>query len=103
MAGWDPIERLIELEKKQLVEEGIEPQAATDAAAHARRLLAASAHENEVWAVFANLPQRKDFPFVEPSDLEGIRAARADGPRRLTFDPAESELFDKMYGAWLGR
>jgi len=52
----------------------------------------------------ASLPVRPDFPYQEPSDLEGIRAARpatrpALPPLRLT----DTELRDRVYGAWLGR
>ncbi len=52
----------------------------------------------------ADLPLRPDFPYQEPSDLEGIRAARpaarpALPPLRLT----DAELRDRAYGAWLGR
>jgi ADP-ribosylglycohydrolase len=48
------------------------------------------------------LPVAVDFPHQEPSDLEGIRAARPAGPRKLTR-PDEAVLGDKMLGAWLGR
>jgi ADP-ribosylglycohydrolase len=50
------------------------------------------------------LPIRPDFPYDEPSDLEGIRAARP--ARRLELPPlrlSSAELRDKAYGAWLGR
>lgn len=50
------------------------------------------------------LPIKPDFKFVEPSDLEGIRAARpAETPAlpRLSLDAAALE--DKVYGAWTGR
>jgi ADP-ribosylglycohydrolase len=43
------------------------------------------------------------FAFTEPSDLETIRAQRADGPRNLNWHPSEKALADKMLGAWLGR
>jgi ADP-ribosylglycohydrolase len=38
----------------------------------------------------------------EPSDLAGIHAARADGPRRLSVVHDEA-LADRLLGAWLGR
>lgn len=42
-----------------------------------------------------------DFPFQEPSDLPGIRAARRKGPRRMPVH--ESSLAERIQGAWLGR
>jgi ADP-ribosylglycohydrolase len=50
------------------------------------------------------LPQRSDYRFDEPSDLEGIRAARpSHRPElpRLSLTPEQLE--DKVYGAWAGR
>ncbi|MCC6445769.1 MAG: ADP-ribosylglycohydrolase family protein [Armatimonadetes bacterium] len=44
-----------------------------------------------------------DFPYREPSDLEEIRAVRPDGPRKIAVSLPEEALYDKIYGAWLGR
>ncbi|MEN6546387.1 MAG: ADP-ribosylglycohydrolase family protein [Armatimonadia bacterium] len=38
----------------------------------------------------------------EPSDLQGIQAARPDGPRRLPMADGD-KLTDRIHGAWLGR
>ncbi len=39
----------------------------------------------------------------EPSDLEGIRALRPKGPRAVEKIFSYAELYDRIYGAWLGR
>jgi ADP-ribosylglycohydrolase len=44
-----------------------------------------------------------DFPYVEPSTLDSIRAARPAGVRRVEMTHGEETLFDRIYGAWLGR
>jgi len=44
-----------------------------------------------------------DFPYDEPSDLEGIRARRPDGPRRIAVRLTDEQLDAKTLGAWLGR
>lgn len=50
------------------------------------------------------LPLRSDFPYAEPSDLEGIRAARPETrPSLPSLRLSDSELRDRAYGAWLGR
>ncbi|MGQ9631638.1 MAG: ADP-ribosylglycohydrolase family protein [bacterium] len=51
----------------------------------------------------AALPTREDYPYVEPSDLEGIRAEREPGPDLPALALTDRELEDKVYGAWLGR
>ena len=49
------------------------------------------------------LPQRKDFPFDEPSDLGAIRKLRQRGPRAFRSRLPTKVLADKLLGAWLGR
>ncbi len=49
------------------------------------------------------LPNHADYPYEEPSDLESIRAARPDGPRRFTTKLTENDLYDRIHGAWVGR
>ena len=51
----------------------------------------------------AALPIRADFPYHEPSDLEGIRALRPAAPALPPLRLTDAELRDKAYGAWLGR
>jgi len=52
------------------------------------------------------LPVRKDFPFKEPSALEAIKKERPADINYHKFERSllnEEKLFDKIYGAWLGR
>lgn len=51
-------------------------------------------------------PLTEGYPFAEPDDLPGILAARPVPDTEGTFEaPAltEEALFDRVYGAWLGR
>lgn len=48
-------------------------------------------------------PVRADSPWVEPSDLAGIRQARPKGARRIKISLSNEELADRIHGAWLGR
>jgi len=51
-----------------------------------------------------SLKIRSDYPYHEPSDLEGIRAVRPTSrPKLESLKLSEGQLFDKIYGAWLGR
>jgi len=50
------------------------------------------------------LPLRPGCTLHEPSDLEGIRAARpADSPALPPLSLTDASLEDKVHGAWLGR
>ena len=46
---------------------------------------------------------RKGLASQESSDLEGIRALRPEGPRRVALDLDDDLLHDRLLGAWLGR
>ncbi len=63
---------------------------------------ALQARAGELLDAIQRAPIREDYPYHEPSDLPGIRAAAApaDLPGEL---PAGQALRDKVYGAWLGR
>lgn len=49
------------------------------------------------------LPSRPNYPYVEPSDLAGIKAARPSERFPVQSAAGGEKLFDKIYGAWLGR
>ena len=50
------------------------------------------------------LPVQSGYAFVEPSDLQSIRAERpVDRPALPALVLSDSELEDKVYGAWTGR
>lgn len=44
-----------------------------------------------------------DAKYVEPSDLASIREQRPEGPRRMQNLFSIEDLFNRTYGAWLGR
>lgn len=92
-------------EIRQAMEEGKDVSAFQERVAEVKAMkgeeqeLAAEKLLNEL----ANVPVADDFPYDEPSDLEGIRARRPEGPRKVDVSLSEEELYDKVYGAWLGR
>ena len=57
---------------------------------------------DDIWTALDKLPLNPKFPYVQPNDLETIRANRPKGVRQLDM-PAESDLLDKFHGAWIGR
>ena len=48
-------------------------------------------------------PQRKDYPFDEPSDLQEIQALRPAAQPGRRPRPENAEMADRLMGAWLGR
>lgn len=102
MPGMLTLPHLIEQEIDQRIHEGCP----LDREAYLERLRAIDgANRRALEALYDELMALEptpDFPFTEPSDLEGIRAAR---PRSHTFRaevPAQ-EVFERIHGGWLGR
>ena len=50
-----------------------------------------------------SLPVDESFPYIEPSTLDEIRAERSEGERKLEILYGDDVLYDRIYGAWLGR
>ncbi|MEM3479476.1 MAG: ADP-ribosylglycohydrolase family protein [Candidatus Bathyarchaeia archaeon] len=48
-------------------------------------------------------PLKPDFPYREPSDLPGIMAERPRKLEKISVRLSDEDLFDKIYGGWLGR
>lgn len=105
MAGSFPSEAYLREELQALEEEGF------DVSAPLARLELVSGRADEgaqrerasIEESLGGLPRRADFGYDEPSTLEGIRAARPEGPRRLGGRLAKRVLADRTRGAWLGR
>jgi ADP-ribosylglycohydrolase len=98
VAGWEHGAPLLGHEAKQLVEEGRDPKWIEDFLARREGL-----SDAEVWAGLQVAPVLRDFPFHEPSDLEGIRRERGPGIGRRPLGYSDEVLMDRMLGAWLGR
>lgn len=100
MAGWDSLEQLVKQEIVQKTEEGYDTTGMGD------RLEAAGSDPASLMAIYeelGTLSLRANYPFMEPSELEEIRALRPQGPRRLKLVHDEAVWTDKFRGAWLGR
>jgi len=54
----------------------------------------------------AALPIKSDYKYIEPSEISEIKSARPDWGKNIKLDVSglsDEKLFDKVYGAWLGR
>lgn len=95
--------RMIRAEIIQRREEGCELD---DIEPRINDALERAASDDEFRALYEELmalPIPESSPYVEPSTLEEIRAERPVGPRKLSCDLDDDQLYDRIYGAWLGR
>lgn len=100
MPSLEEITELLNAEVRQRTEEGC------DTGGFESLLEQAKGNEKNLLKVYRKLSKlktKKNFPYVEPSDLEKIRRKREKKKVRLRPCPGNGELFDKIYGAWLGR
>jgi ADP-ribosylglycohydrolase len=99
----------LEIERAQAIDEGRDFDAVQDEYDRLHEQTATEGHmalQEEIREFHDRvqaLPLRDDFEYEEPSDLAGIRAERPEGPRQVAVDVDEEELYDRIYGAWLGR
>ena len=54
-----------------------------------------------LYQVVQQAPRRKDYPYLEPSELSAIKALRR--PHELKKTESTLTLEEKLYGAWTGR
>jgi hypothetical protein len=89
MTKWIGLRELVRDEIKQRGEEGCIVEGMSE------RLEAAGTDEAklmEVYQALMALEPRADFKYIEPSDLETIRAERPDGPRILSGNGDELKM-----------
>lgn len=105
MAGWDTLPALLREELKQRAEEGCDVRGYAEQVEAAIAAAAATGDEqpvSEVYDALMALPIAASFPYVEPSDLDAIRAARPASAPALPH-LADDAAADRFLGAWLGR
>lgn len=102
---WDAYQSQLRFEYRQSYDEGKDIIALQGLFQEVERLPPGPAKEqlaDVLFSLILNAPQREDFSYAEPSDLEGIR--RLSAPTSPdTPVPPEPVLRDKLEGAWLGR
>ena len=95
----------LSVEYRQSMEEGLDLETWKDVFATVHNLPASeekTAMANVLFDVVRKAPMRADYPYQEPSDLEGIRALRK--PYAYEKKKLDKEtLRDKISGAWYGR
>ena len=105
--GWESYASELTVEYRQSVEEG------KDIQKYEGLFTAAAQMENGeikdkladvIYEIVQNAPVREGYQYIEPDDLPSIRALRNRPEETENKDvPSGEDLYDKVYGAWLGR
>lgn len=105
MHKWDMYQSQLRLEYRQSFDEGKDISKFQGLFQEVERIAPGPAKEHLADVLFGlmmDAPQREDFSYEEPSDLEGIRHLSAM-PKIMGQIPDEHTLRDKLNGAWMGR
>lgn len=102
---WEAYYKQLPVEYRQSMEEGLDIAQYEDLINAVDRMPNAEAKAKMADVIFTlieSAPLRKDYPYVEPSDLAGIQAARK--PYTYTSGALNDAILrEKIRGAWLGR
>ena len=104
MHPWETYFSNLETEYQQSVEEGLDIERYKDTFAAVARLPQDEIKKklgDVLFEVVINAKQKEGYKYTEPSDLEGIKAARKPYPISGSVDLSKME--SKIHGAWLGR
>lgn len=98
----------IKIEKGQLLDEGkdisaVESELEELAGLDLDNDLQLQTRVKELYIRLNDLPQRDDYAYIEPSELDRIKAERPTGVRKLSIGLDDEAIYDKLLGAWLGR
>ena len=93
----------IKAEVRQRREEGCDIGDISDRVDAALEAKAGQLEMTALYDELMSLPVDESFPYIEPSTLDAIRAERYEGERKLEVPYGDDVLYDRIYGAWLGR
>ncbi|MBP5256162.1 MAG: hypothetical protein J6Z80_03800 [Clostridia bacterium] len=105
MDGWEVYSKNLAIEYEQSVDEGLDVERYKNLFDAVAELPDGAEKERLSDIIFEMVSEsgvKEDYPYNEPSDLEGIRALR-DGRSVSAPSPRDDILEDKISGAWNGR
>jgi len=103
MPGWQSYTELLRDEFTQLREEGRDLRAIAELEEALSQMIDSEEGLEDHWSQIQAVPSFSNFKFYEPNNLNDIRRLRIDTERELKIPNDESWLYDRLYGAWLGR
>lgn len=104
MDKWELYSSAVQFEYRQGMEEGLDIEKYKDVFMAISKLSLGKIKEdfgNVIYEIMSEAPQREDYPYNEPSTLDEIKELRK--PYSLEKKCDESQLKNKLTGAWFGR
>ena len=104
MSNWELYAANLDTEYTQSVEEGLDIEGYKELFDSVAKLPKGEIKKrigDIIFDIVYNAKQRDDYPYDEPSDLEGIRALRKR--EELCGGVDTASLKSRIYGAWMGR
>ena len=95
--------KLIRTELKQREEEGCDIAEIADRINRALDSKASDSTISTLYDELVALSVSESFHYAEPSNLEDIQAARPKGPREFDLVWDAEEIYNRIYGGWMGR
>ena len=96
-------QKLIKAELIQRREEGCQLEDIEPRISDALERKASDEEFHALYEELMALPIPESSAYIEPSTLEQIHAQRPHGPRRFDCNLDDDQLYNRIYGAWLGR
>lgn len=106
MDNWELYSAAIKIEMRQCRDEGkdiAKYEKLAEAIAEMERTPIREEFANILYKALMDAPIRADYPYIEPSDLTEIRAARPADRMEWAKPDKDEALVRKIRGAWLGR
>ena len=103
---WEAYSEELMVEYQQCMEEGKEIEAYRALFENVQKMPPSAYKARMADVLFdlqLSLPQRADYPYIEPDELEAIRALRPEWKQDQNLLPDKEKLADKVLGAWVGR
>ncbi len=103
---WEAYSEELMVEYQQCMEEGKEIEAYRALFENVQKMPSSAYKARMADVLFdlqLSLPQRADYPYIEPDELEAIRALRPEWKQDQNLLPDKEKLADKVLGAWVGR
>ena len=106
MDNWELYSAAIKIEMRQCRDEGkdiAKYEKLAEAIAEMERTPIREEFADILYKALMDAPIRADYPYIEPSDLTEIRAARPADRMEWAKPDKDEALVRKIRGAWLGR
>ena len=104
MHDWEFYSSTLDIEYQQSIDEGLDVEKYADVFSSVLRLPKGEIKKkfgDVLFEVVSSAKQKENYAYIEPNDLEQIKALRKPFTKNKAYD--REKLPEKIHGAWLGR